>query len=82
METTDIMQQAAAEAAQSSLDAHGKYVDASMAWEFIADLWYHEEPAQYDTLFDAIPEPIDGKYFPIQMPAAFAAAYAQEVANA
>jgi hypothetical protein len=77
----DIMQQAAQEAAQSSLDAHGEYVDALTAWDFIAQLWYHEKPAQYDTLVDAITEPIDGKYFPIQMPAAFADAYAEEVAQ-
>lgn len=79
MEIQDIIQQAAQEAAVSSLDAHGEYVDAETAWEFITGMWADTDDERLDTLLsDSLSVFVDGKQV---MPAAFAAAYAQEVAK-
>ena len=71
---TAIITQAAQEAAESSMDAHGYHVDAETAWSFVSMLWWDTEDERYADLEDS-----DGST--LTMPAAFATAYAQECAK-
>lgn len=80
MTITDIIQQAAQEAAESSMDAHGYHVDAPLAWVFITGAWADLD----DELLPALAELLDisiDEVPGVAMPAAFAAAYAQECAK-
>ena len=79
MEITDIITQAAQEAAQASMDAHGEYVEAQLAWDFITGVWADTDEPMYDVLPDTVA--VNLKTGAMVMPAAFAAAYAQEVAQ-
>jgi hypothetical protein len=80
MELQDIIKQAAQEAAQSSLDAHGEYVDAPLAWDFITGVWADTDDERMPALVELLDISTD-EVPGVAMPAAFAAAYAQEVAQ-
>jgi hypothetical protein len=47
---TDTIEEAAKEARQASLDAHGKLVPVKDAYDFILSVWYDTEDPRYDIM--------------------------------
>ena len=60
---SDAITAAGREARAASLDAHGRLVPVSDAYDFIRNLWHEDEDPRYELLPDWMPNGFQQAYF-------------------